>query len=175
MSPLSRGGAALDAAEVERITGALREFLATEMPEARDIDVTNFRALAGGASREAFTFDVNWTFDGAAIAEKCVMLRQPVSSVLESDESEHKINGTRRLPQVEFKMIRLMEAQGISVPHMLWVEPTGMWLERPFAVSRWIEGEADLAKLADAVPPRRKTSRRARRFSPVTTLPTSRA
>jgi aminoglycoside phosphotransferase (APT) family kinase protein len=47
-------------------------------------------------------------------------------------------------------MIRLMEAQGIPVPHMLWVEPTGKWLERPFSVARWIEGEADLTKLAEA-------------------------
>jgi aminoglycoside phosphotransferase (APT) family kinase protein len=150
VSPLSRGGAALDAVDVERITSALCGFLGAEMPEARDIDVTNFRALAGGASREAFVFDVSWTAKGAAMAEKCVMLRQPVSSVLESDESEHKITGTRRLPQVEFRMIRQMEAHGIAVPHALWVEPTGKWLERPFAVSRWIEGEADLAKLADA-------------------------
>ena len=70
------------------------------------------------------------------------MLRQPVSSVLESDESESKMTGSRRLPQVEFRMIQLMEAQGIPVPHMLWVEPTGTWLERPFAVGRWIEHRA---------------------------------
>jgi aminoglycoside phosphotransferase (APT) family kinase protein len=28
-------------------------------------------------------------------------------------------------------MIKLMEKQGIPVPHMLWVDPEGKWLERP--------------------------------------------
>jgi aminoglycoside phosphotransferase (APT) family kinase protein len=41
-----------------------------------------------------------------------------------------------------------MEQQGIPVPHMLWVDPAGTWLERPFSIARWIEGEADLSKLA---------------------------
>jgi aminoglycoside phosphotransferase (APT) family kinase protein len=42
-----------------------------------------------------------------------------------------------------------MEAQGIPTPHMLWCDPTGAWLERPFSVARWIEGEADLTKLPE--------------------------
>jgi aminoglycoside phosphotransferase (APT) family kinase protein len=147
---LSRPAAPLDAAEVDAMTSALRDFLVNEMADADDVRVTNLRPLAGGASRQAFVFDASWTSDGRPAAEKCVMLRQAVSSVLESDESEREITGTRRLPQVEFKIVRLMEAQGIPVPHALWVEPAGTWLDRPFAVSRWIDGEADLTKLADA-------------------------
>ena len=153
MNRLSRPAAALDAVDVDRMSSALRDFLSTEMADVRDVRdvrVTNLRALSGGASREAFVFDVSWTSGSAQSAETCVMLRQAVSSVLESDESEGTITGTRRLPQTEFKRVRLMEAQGIPVPHALWVEPTGTWLDRPFAVSRWIDGEADLTKLADA-------------------------
>jgi aminoglycoside phosphotransferase (APT) family kinase protein len=150
LNPLSRGTASLSSADLERMTSALHEFIGGEMPDARDIEIANFRSLAGGASREAFVFDVSWTTAGGTTTEKCVMLRQPVSSVLESDESETRMTGSRRLSQIEFKMIRLMEAQGIPVPHMLWVEPTGKWLERPFSVARWIEGEADLTKLAEA-------------------------
>jgi aminoglycoside phosphotransferase (APT) family kinase protein len=149
-NPLSRGAAGLDADETRRFTTALHGFLAKEMPEAEDIRVTNFAPMAGGASREAFVFEAGWR-DGADVRhEKCVMLRQPVSSVLESDESETKMTGSRRVPQAEFKMIRLMEQQGIPVPHMLWVDPDGAWLERPFSVARWIDGEADLTKLAEA-------------------------
>jgi aminoglycoside phosphotransferase (APT) family kinase protein len=144
-----RKGVPLDGPEAERMGSALEQFLATELTHAHDIRVTKFRGLAGGASREAFTFEVSWSSDGRTSTETCVLLRQPVSSVLQSDESEHRITGTRRLPQVEFRIIQLMEAQGIRVPHVLWVEPTGAWLGRPFAVFRWIEGEADLAKLAD--------------------------
>jgi aminoglycoside phosphotransferase (APT) family kinase protein len=149
-NPLSRGAAGLDADEARRFTTALESFLATEMPEAHDVRITNFAPMAGGASREAFVFEVTWAEGADTRHEKCVMLRQPVSSVLESDESETKMTGSRRLPQAEFKMIRLMEQQGIPVPHMLWVDPDGTWLDRPFSVARWIDGEADLTKLADA-------------------------
>ena len=44
-------------------------------------------------------------------------------------------------------MIRLMEAQGIPVPHMLWADPDGTWLERPFSIGRWLQGTADVATL----------------------------
>jgi aminoglycoside phosphotransferase (APT) family kinase protein len=47
-------------------------------------------------------------------------------------------------------MHRLLEAQGNPPYRHVWVEPTGKWLERPFSVARWIEGEADLTKLAEA-------------------------
>jgi aminoglycoside phosphotransferase (APT) family kinase protein len=150
MNPLSRGGDVLSAAEVEAMTNALQAFLVAEMPMARDISVAELQRMAGGASREAFLFEASWRDDDQEHRERCVLLRQPVSSVLESDESEAEITGSRRLPQVEFKMIRLMERQGIPVPHMLWVDPDGTWLERPFSVARWIDGEADLTKLATA-------------------------
>jgi aminoglycoside phosphotransferase (APT) family kinase protein len=148
VNPLSRGADILSADETRQVTSALESFLAAEMPQASDIRIADLQRMAGGASREAFVFDVRWREESEAKREKCVMLRQPVSSVLESDESDAKITGSRRLPHIEFKMIRLMEQQGIPVPHMLWVEPEGKWLERPFSIARWIDGEADLAKLA---------------------------
>jgi aminoglycoside phosphotransferase (APT) family kinase protein len=148
VNPLSRGADALTEEQSAEMTSVLARFLTSEMPDAGDIHVTDLRRLAGGASRDAFVFDAAWRdAAGDEHREKCVMLRQPVSSVLESDESETEITGSRRLPHVEFKMIQLMERQGIPVPHMLWVDPTGTWLERPFSVARWIEGEADLSKL----------------------------
>jgi aminoglycoside phosphotransferase (APT) family kinase protein len=150
VNPLSRGGDVLDVDETRRVTVALESFLAAEMPHAREIRITDVSRMAGGASREAFMFEVRWLEKSETKRERCVMLRQPVASVLESDESEAKITGSRRLANVEFKMIRLMEQQGIPVPHMLWVDPVGKWLERPFSVARWIDGEADLSKLGTA-------------------------
>ena len=150
VNPLSRTALPLGDDERSRMTAALEAFIAGEMPKATDVRVTNLRPMAGGASREAFTLDATWRSpDGATAeqAEHCVLLRQPVSSVLESDESESRITGSRRVPQVEFRMIRCMEASGVPVPHMLWVEPTGSVLDRPFFVGRWLSGESDLSKL----------------------------
>lgn len=144
-NPTAGAGTVSDPPEV--VEAALRRFLASEMPDASAIDVANVQRMTGGASREAWTFDVTWTADGEAHAEHCVMLRHPVSSVLESDESADKINGTRRLTGSEFNVIRLMEAQGIPVPHMLWADPDGTWLERPFSIGRWLPGTADVVPL----------------------------
>jgi aminoglycoside phosphotransferase (APT) family kinase protein len=144
-NPQAGAGATSDPPDV--VEAALRRFLAVEMPDATSIEVIDVRRMAGGASREAWTFDVSWTADGESHLEHCVMLRHPVSSVLESDESEDKITGSRRLTGTEFNVIRLMEAQGIPVPHMLWADPDGTWLERPFSIGRWLPGTADVAPL----------------------------
>ena len=149
-NPLSKAVAGLPATRREAMTAALESFIAAEMPDARDVRVTGFDAMAGGASREAFAFDASWTTDDGPVEERCVMLRQPVSSVLESDESATSFTGSRRVPEVEFRMLRCMEAAGVRVPHMLWLEPTGDVLERPFSVARLIVGEADHTKLADS-------------------------
>ena len=137
------------------MTAVLQRFIATQMPEASDVRVTDLDSMAGGASREAFIFDASWSTAGGRVSERCVMLRQPVSSVLESDESATSFTGSRRVPEIEFRMLRCMEAAGIPVPHMLWLEPTGTVLERPFSVARWIDGEADHTTLFDA--PNRET------------------
>ena len=93
------------------------------MSHGTDIRVVGLERMSGGASREAFRFEVTWHQQSGPQHETCVMLRQPISSVLESDETAAKITGTRRLPHIEFATIRVMEEQGIPVPHMLWVEP----------------------------------------------------
>lgn len=143
VNPTSGGGVVND--PPERVAASIRDFLVEQMPNATEISVTDMERIVGGASREAWIFEASWDEWSGHQTEKCVMLRHPVASVLESDEAEDKINGSRRLAQTEFKLIRLMELQGIPVPHMLWVDAEGKWLERPFSVSRWLPGTADFA------------------------------
>ena len=149
-NPLSKAVASLTADVRDAMTTALERFIRSELGDADDVRVTNLDSMAGGASREAFVFDVSWTTADATVAERCVLLRQPVSSVLESDESATSFTGSRRVPEVEFQMLRCMEAAGVPVPHMLWLDPTGSVLERPFSVARLIDGDADHTKLPDA-------------------------
>lgn len=154
-NPLSKAAAGLSEDARVAMAEALQAFIASEMPHASDVRVTNLRPLAGGASREAFVFDASWSAEADAITERCVLLRQPVASVLESDESATSFTGSRRVPEVEFRLIRCMEAAGVPVPHMLWLDTTGTVLDRPFSVARLIEGDADHTKLFDA--PHRET------------------
>ena len=43
----------------ERVATALSAFLAAQMPSADDIQITNVQRMGGGASREAWIFDVS--------------------------------------------------------------------------------------------------------------------
>jgi len=149
-NPLSKAVAGLAEDRRLAMTVALEAFIAGEEPDATDVRVSNFDAMAGGASREAFCFDVSWRTAAGPVEEHCVLLRQPVSSVLESDESATSFTGSRRVPEVEFRIIQCMEAAGVRVPHVLWLENTGTVLERPFSVARLIAGDADHTKLVDA-------------------------
>jgi aminoglycoside phosphotransferase (APT) family kinase protein len=145
VSPTS-GGAA-DVGSVDLVARRLREFLLTQMPDATGLTLTDVAPMSGGASREAWRFDASWTDAGGDHVERCVMLREPVSSVLESDDSADRITGSRRLAQTEFDMIRAMAAQGLPVPHVLWVDQSGGWIDRPFSVARLLPGTADVAPL----------------------------
>jgi aminoglycoside phosphotransferase (APT) family kinase protein len=145
VNPTSGGGAVADSPQ--RVAEALSGFLAEQMPAADAIEIRDVQRMAGGASREAWLFEASWVAPNGPQTERCVMLRHPVSSVLESDESETKRTGSRRLAHTEFNLIRLMERQGIPVPHMLWVDPDGKWLDRPFSVSRLIAGTSDVTPL----------------------------
>lgn len=149
-NPLSKAVSHLPAEVSAEMGASLERFIAAQEPGAQDVRVTDFDTMAGGASREAFQFDASWTSPDGPVRERCVLLRQPISSVLESDESASSFTGSRRVPEVEFKMLRAMESAGIPVPHMLWVETDGAVLERPFMVSRLVGGEPDPAKLAGA-------------------------
>lgn len=141
------GGSGTASLPLSRIAEILQRFLAGEMPEASDIVIGNLQPLPGGASREAWIFDVRWRVGDSERQEPCILLREPLASVLESDESAEKINGSRRTVDNECRVIRAMEAAGLPVAHVLWFDATGEWLERPFSVARRLAGTADVAPI----------------------------
>ncbi|MFT7654114.1 MAG: aminoglycoside phosphotransferase (APT) family kinase protein [Limisphaerales bacterium] len=134
----------LSPAELENI---LVQFLQAEMPDASGIVLSNLAPIAGGASREAWVFDVTWASSGEACSEACIFMREPVASVLVSDESATVINGTRRTVAAEVRVVDAMAKAGLPVPSVLWHDPVGKWLERPFSISGRLPGSADAAQI----------------------------
>lgn len=137
------GGISLDALE-----GILLKFLANEMPGATTIQIDGLQRLAGGASREAWIFDVRWCdADEDDCFEPCIIMREPVSSVLVSDSSNVDIDGTRRTLANEIRVIQTMGDFGLPVPEILWFDTSGDWFERPFSIARRLPGTADVTDL----------------------------
>jgi aminoglycoside phosphotransferase (APT) family kinase protein len=128
---------------IEEMTGQLERFIASEVPGATNVRVRGLQRMVGGASRETWFFDATWDDASGSQAEHCVLQREAVSSVLESDVAEGQMTGSRRRPESEVRVVRAMERLGIPVPHFLWLDRSGTWLGRPFAVSRRLPGSSD--------------------------------
>lgn len=125
----------------------LERFLTAEMPMAQGLQIEALDRLIGGASREAWVFDLRWTEEGQARSEPCILMREPIASVLVSDSSADRIDGTRRTVASEVRVVRAMAAAGLPVPEILWADTEGTWLERPFSIARRLPGTADVSNI----------------------------
>ena len=138
---------------LDQIETILHRFLSAQLPSATDISVHDLQPLAGGASREAWIFDLTWSSNVGPQQEACILMREPVASVLVSDSSASEINGTRRTIETEIHVIRAMEDAGLPVPTVLWSDATGEWFERPFSIARRLPGTADASQISSSHAP----------------------
>ena len=150
--PVDEIAAKIEAFIASQLSGAdgngLPAQLAAGSSATPEVRVTNLSRKFGGASRKTYFFDVAYTdADGTQVEESCVLQEEADATVLESDEAPGKLTGSRRRPETEYAVMKALEPTEIPVPHVLWIDPTGKWLDRPFIVMRKSHGEADDAEL----------------------------
>ena len=131
----------------DALNTTLKQFLAAQMPAASGLRIEALQRLPGGASREAWIFDFRWLENGIERFEPCILMREPRASVLISDSAPSRIDGTRRTVAGEVRVVRAMRAAGLPVPDILWSDPEGLWLERPFSIARRLPGTTDVSGL----------------------------
>jgi len=107
----------------DRIAAFLKSRLA-----AGEVSVSNVYRIPGGASRETWAFDAQWREDGKEIRQGFILRRDPDASVLETDRD------------LEFRVMDAVQAHGIPVPRMFWLEQDTSWLDRPFFVMERVDG-----------------------------------
>ena len=108
----------------------LRQYLAARLPAAADIVIGRLERTGGGASRESWLVDAEWTENGVPAARPLIIRRDPTASVLETDRRS------------EFEVLRAAREIPVPVPRMYWLEEDGSWLERPFMVMERVSGVA---------------------------------
>jgi aminoglycoside phosphotransferase (APT) family kinase protein len=108
----------------------VRRYLEARMPAASDIVVAGLDRVGGGASRETWLVDAEWTEEGGRAVRPLIIRRDPTASLLESD---------RRL---EFEVLRAARQISIPVPRTYWLEQDPQWLDRPFMVMERLPGVA---------------------------------
>ncbi len=113
----------------------LASYLQTRLPGAAGIVVSGIARIPGGASRETWSFDAEWEEGGARVKRGLIVRRDPPGSLLDTDR------------HVEFRIYQAMAKAGVPVPPMLWIEPEGANLERPFFVMERMPGQANGAVL----------------------------
>lgn len=114
------------AADLKDVGARLNAFLRKRIEG--EFSVQNLAALTGGASKEQFSFELDWTHHGKRRSrDRMVLRREPEESVVE----------TNRLR--EFQIIAAVEGV-IPVPKTWWLDATGEELGRPAIIYGFITG-----------------------------------
>jgi aminoglycoside phosphotransferase (APT) family kinase protein len=120
------------------VENGLRELLQRELG-ATSVALSNVRGLAGGYSRETFSFDADVEYpDGRRERLPLILRRDPVpaSAILPTDRG------------IEHRLLQRVAALGVvPAPASLALDPTGEFVERPGLVIRRLPGKSDLTAL----------------------------
>ena len=113
-------------------------YLQHQMPDAREIEVSQLWRIPGGASRETWSCDATWREGKARAGRGFIIRRDPEASLLETER------------YAEFRVYQAVRDAGIPVPEVFWLETDPRWLERPFFVMGRLRGEASPQALVAA-------------------------
>ena len=92
------------------------------------ISIRNLAPLTGGASKEQFAFELDWTRNGERrVGERLVLRREPSESVVETNRAR------------EFQLIRAASTV-LPVPEAYWLDETGEELGRPSIIYSFVKG-----------------------------------
>ena len=82
----------------------LTEYLRRRMPDAENLQVLGLSRIAGGSSRETYSFDLEWQENGETRRRPLIGRRDPTGGLLKSERER------------EFRVIDAMHRAGLRVP-----------------------------------------------------------
>jgi aminoglycoside phosphotransferase (APT) family kinase protein len=115
----------------DEVAHGLVALMRSEMPHARDLQLTDLRRISEGLSRENWVLDARWTEDGASKHLPLIIRRDPDGSILQSDRP------------TELALLKALEKTALPTPTALWADLTGRWLDRPAMVMRREPGDCE--------------------------------
>lgn len=105
----------------------LRGFLAARIDGP--FTISKLDRMAGGASKEQFVFELEWTQDGTARQDRMVLRMDPPASMVETPRSR------------EFEILSAL-AGALPVPQVFWVTEDPAELGAPAMICGWLTGVA---------------------------------
>ncbi|MEE9254820.1 MAG: phosphotransferase family protein [Pseudomonadales bacterium] len=113
---------------MEDLAKRFADYLAARMPDASDLDVSEFTRIPGGASRETYRATVSYRKDGREIRQGMILRRDPTSSLIDTER------------ELEYRAYVAMQNTDVPVPKPLFLEQDARWLDRAFFVMEEISG-----------------------------------
>jgi len=112
------------------VPARIRDYLATRLPQARDLVLDNLQRIAVGWSHETWLFDARWREDGGIRTLGLCLRRDPGNALLRelSDLGE------------QFRVLQCLEATPLPTPRPYWYESDTAILGRPFLVMEKVPG-----------------------------------
>jgi aminoglycoside phosphotransferase (APT) family kinase protein len=127
----------------------LQRYLVERMGESAGVDITSFKRMPEGWSRECFMFTLEWKDDEGDHERELILRRDPPGSLVYTDR------------MIEAGVIRALADSGIPVPKVWFLETDGEALGAPFMVMERLPGTSSPALLyaADNAENRRSIGR----------------
>jgi aminoglycoside phosphotransferase (APT) family kinase protein len=109
----------------------LGEWLATKLPDANDIDVSDIGGPTyTGYSHETLIFEASWTRDGLEETRGLVARVEPTSHSVFFEQDVG----------IELRVMRALDGTGVLVPRIHWYEEDASWLGARFFVMDRVDG-----------------------------------
>jgi len=108
------------------VATGLRELISRHTQDP--FTIRGLRPLSGGASKEQYVFELDWTYHGERrTGERMVLARDPVESIVTTERTR------------EFQLLKAVKSD-IPVPPPYWEDGAGAHLGRPSIVCGFVEG-----------------------------------
>jgi len=118
----------------------LTDYLRRKMTRASDLRVTGLKRIAGGSSRETYSFDLEWTDDSGRTTRPMIARRDPTGGLLKTERAR------------EFRVLEAMHRAGLRVPEPLFLELDHSVMDRPFFIMHRAGGRVAQAALPATEP-----------------------
>ena len=117
-------------ADTDALTPRIRDYLASRLPEARDLALEDVQRIAVGWSHETWLFDLTWREGGTAHRRGLCLRRDPGNALL------------RHLSSLEdqFRVLQCLANTPLPTPAPYWFESDPAILDAPFLVMEKVPG-----------------------------------
>ncbi len=106
----------------DKLNKQFKSYVSHKIPLAQNIEIGCINQIFGGASRQTFSIELNYTFEGKKVSQRVILRREFESGIIDTSTA------------TEWEAYKGFQDTDVPVPQLLWVEHDPKWLDTPFMV-----------------------------------------